>query len=209
MPVLEGYGLTETASIGAISRPATLKAGTVGQVLPGSEMKIAEDGELLMRGPSVMRGYLHLPEETAEVLEPDGWFHTGDIGVFDELGRLTLTDRKKDLYKTSNGKYVAPSPIESQFKADCPLASYMLIEANNRKFVSAIIALDSEACAVWAQAHGKPDDLAALSRDPDLIADVRADVDRLNSKLNHWEQVRKFIILDHDLTVANGELTPA
>ena len=209
MPVLEGYGLTETASIGSICRPTSLKVGTVGQPLPGTEMKLAADGEILMRGPSVMSGYLNLPDATKDVREPDGWFHTGDIGVFDEQGRLRLTDRKKDLYKTSNGKYVAPSPIESQFKADCGLVGYMMIEANNRKFVSAIISLDPEACAAWAQTKGKPTDIATLSHDPDLLAEIQDAIDVLNTHLNHWEQVRKFIVLDHELTVQGGELTPS
>lgn len=209
MPILEGYGLTETSAIATINRFDTVKAGTVGEPQPGVEIRISEDGEILVRGPQVMRGYRNRPEDSAEVLLADGWFATGDIGEFDDRGRLKITDRKKDLFKTSGGKYVAPSAIESQFKAIFGLASNIVVHANNRKFVSALITLDPDGAANWATAKGKPSDLASVANDPEMIAAVQAAIDELNTRLNHWEQVRKFVILEHDFTVDGGELTPS
>lgn len=155
-----------------------------------------------------MRGYRNRPDATAEVLV-DGWFATGDIGTFDEYGRLTITDRKKDLYKTSGGKYVAPSSIESEFKGICGLASNMVVHADNRKYVSAIITLDPDSVAMWAGARGKPADLATASKDPELVETVDAAVTELNSRLNPWENVKKYVILDRDFTIESGELTPS
>jgi len=209
MPILEGYGLTETSAATCIVRPDNIKFGTVGEPMPGTEIRIAEDGEILIKGGGVMRGYHNKPEETAEVFVGDGYFASGDIGVIDPMGRVKITDRKKDLYKTSNGKYVAPSPIESQFKAVCGIAGNMVVDANNRKFVSALITLDPDGSAKWASEHGKSEDAAALAKDPDLVAYVQSCVDQLNSKLNHWEQIQKFIILDQDFTIEDGELTPS
>ena len=209
MPVLEGYGLTETSAIVTICRPGTRRGGYVGEPQPGTEVMIADDGEILVRSPAVMRGYRNNPEATAEVLLDGGWFATGDIGEFDEYDRLKITDRKKDLFKTSGGKYVAPSAIESQFKALCGLASNMVVHANNRKFVSALITLDPESCAAWAAANGKPADLESLSKDPEVQAIVQASVDKLNEGLNHWEKIQKFVILDRDLSIESGELTPS
>ena len=209
MPVLEGYGLTETSAIVTICRPGTRRGGYVGEPQPGTEVMIADDGEILVRSPAVMRGYRNNPEATAEVLLDGGWFATGDIGEFDEYARLKITDRKKDLFKTSGGKYVAPSAIESQFKALCGLASNMVVHANNRKFVSALITLDPESCAAWAAANGKPADLESLSKDPEVQAIVQASVDKLNEGLNHWEKIQKFVILDRDLSIESGELTPS
>ncbi|MGB3674819.1 MAG: long-chain fatty acid--CoA ligase [Candidatus Nanopelagicales bacterium] len=209
MPVLEGYGLTETSAITTICRPDTRRGGYVGEPQPGTEVMIADDGEILVRSPAVMRRYRNRPDATEEVLLPDGWFATGDIGEFDEFDRLKITDRKKDLFKTSGGKYVAPSAIESQFKALCGVASNMVVHADGRKFVSAIITLDPDAAAAWATAQGKPTDLATLSEDPDMQAYIQASIDKLNEKLNHWENVQKFVILDRDLSIESGELTPS
>jgi long-chain acyl-CoA synthetase len=209
MPILEGYGLTETSAATCIVRPDNIKFGTVGEPMPGTEIRIADDGEILIKGGGVMRGYHNKPEETAEVFVGDGYFASGDIGVIDPMGRVKITDRKKDLYKTSNGKYVAPSPIESQFKAVCGIAGNMVVDANNRKFVSALITLDPDGSAKWASEHGKDEDAAALAKDPDLVAYVQSCIDQLNSKLNHWEQIQKFIVLDQDFTIEDGELTPS
>lgn len=210
MPILEGYGLTETTAASVIVRPDNIKFGTVGEPLPGTEIMIADDGEILIRGAGVMRGYHNRPEATAEVFEHgDGWFSSGDIGEIDSMGRLRITDRKKDLVKTSGGKYIAPSAIESQFKAVCGLASNMVVEANNRKFASALITLDPESAAKWAKEHGKPTDAASLSTDPDMIATIQASIDKLNKGLNHWETIKKFKILDRDFTIEDGELTPS
>ncbi len=209
MPVLEGYGLTETAAITTLCRPGSRRSGFVGEPDPGTEVRLAEDGEILVRSPAVMRGYRNRPEANAEVMLEDGWFATGDIGEFDEFDRLKITDRKKDLFKTSGGKYIAPSAIESQFKALCGVASNMVVHADNRKFVSALVTLDPESAAAWASAHGKPTDLASLSKDADMQATVREAVDQLNENLNHWEKVQKFVILDRDLSIESGELTPS
>lgn len=209
MPILEGYGLTETAAVATVGRPATLRAGTVGEPQPGAELTIADDGEVLVRGPMIMRGYRNRPEATEEVFVGDGWFATGDIGEFDDQGRLKITDRKKDLFKTSGGKYIAPSNIESQFKAICGLASNIVVHANNRKFVSAIVTLDPDAAAMWANARSKPTDLASLSKDPEMLQTIQDSITELNGRLNHWENVQKFILLPRDFTVDEGELTPS
>jgi long-chain acyl-CoA synthetase len=209
MPVLEGYGLTETTAAASITRPDNIKFGTVGEPVPGTEIKIAADGEILIKGPGVMRGYHNKPEATAEVFVGDGYFATGDIGEIDALGRVKITDRKKDLVKTSGGKYIAPSAIESQFKALCGVAGSMVVHANNRKFVSALISLDPDAAAAWAEARGKPTDIASLSKDPDMMATITTSVEELNAKLNKWETIKKFEVLDSPFTIEDGELTPS
>jgi len=209
MLIYEGYALTETSALATICRPNTRRGGYVGEPQPGTEIMIAEDGEILVRSPAVMRGYRNQPEATAEVLLDDGWFATGDIGEFDEFNRLKITDRKKDLFKTSGGKYIAPSAIESRFKAVCAVASNMVVHADNRKFVSAVISLDPDSLTAWAAATRKEGDFATLSQDDDLVALVQESVDRLNEGLNSWEQVKKFLILDRDLSIESGELTPS
>ncbi|MBP7972547.1 MAG: long-chain fatty acid--CoA ligase [Candidatus Nanopelagicales bacterium] len=209
MPILEGYGLTETSAATSIVRPDNIKFGTVGEPLPATEVKIAADGEILIKGGGVMRGYHNKPDATAEVFVGDGYFATGDIGEIDAMGRVKITDRKKDLVKTSGGKYIAPSAIESQFKAVCGIAGNMVVHANNRKFASALITLDPDAAAKWATEHGKSTDLTSLSKDPDMIAYIQSSVDQLNSGLNKWETIKKFEILDRDFTVDEGELTPS
>ena len=210
LTLIEGYALTETGGGACIGDPAHPVAGVVGPPLVGSELRIADDGEILLRGPNVMRGYHKLPAETASVLSPDGWFSTGDIGELDAQGRLRVTDRKKDLIKTSGGKYIAPQPIEAQFKALCPLASQVLVHAERRNFASALIALDAEALAQWGRARGLDvSDFARLAADPAVRAYVATCVQELNGQLNRWETIKDFRILDHDLTVEGDELTPS
>ncbi len=209
MPILEGYGLTETTAATCIVRPDNIRFGTVGEPTPGTEVRIADDGEILVKGPGVMRGYHNKPDATAEVFVEGGYFATGDIGEIDAMGRVKITDRKKDLVKTSGGKYIAPSAIESQFKAICGVAGQMVVHANNRKFASALIALDPDAVAKWAGDRGKPTDVASVSKDPEMQALIQGCVDELNSKLNKWETIKQFIILDRALTVEDGELTPS
>jgi long-chain acyl-CoA synthetase len=207
--VLEGYGLTETSAASCVGRPDNYALGKF-VPLPGTEIKIAHDGEILVRGAGVMRAYRHLEEATAEVFPGEDWFATGDIGDIDEHGRVRITDRKKDLVKTSGGKYIAPSAIESQFKAECGLAANMVVHANERKFASALITLDPDKAAAWAAAHGKAGaSLADLSKDSELRAEIQSAVDALNAKLNRWETIKKFEILDRDFTVEDGELTPS
>jgi long-chain acyl-CoA synthetase len=208
--ILEGYGLTETSAASFVNRPDSFRFGTVGPPLPGTEVRIAEDGEILVRGPGVMRGYQGLPDQTAEALDPDGWLHTGDVGDLDPDGLLRITDRKKDLIKTSGGKYVAPQPIEITFPVLCPLASQFVVHGDGRNYCTALVTLDAEALARWAQVNGVAEtDPAALAARDDVHAVVAAAVKELNATLNRWETIKDFRILDHDLTVEAGELTPS
>ncbi|MCB0918205.1 MAG: long-chain fatty acid--CoA ligase [Actinobacteria bacterium] len=211
MPVLEGYGLTETSAATTVNRPNNRMSGTVGEPLPGTEVKIADDGEILIRGGGVMRGYRNRPEANEEVFGvAEGWFATGDIGVIDDGGRIKITDRKKDLVKTSGGKYIAPGAIEASFKAVCPLAGAVVVIANDRKFASMLVALDPDAAKTFATAHGISDDsIEAMSKDPQVEASVQEAIDKLNQGLNHWETIKKFVILPRELTVEGGELTPS
>jgi len=208
--ILEGYGMTENAAGATVNHPEDYKIGTVGPALPGSEVRIGEDDEVLLRGPHVMAGYHNLPEETAATLTEDGWLRTGDKGSLDADGFLTITGRLKDLFKTSGGKYVAPSAIESKFKALCPYASQFLVFGNERNFVVALITLDADAMAGWAEENGMAG--AAYS---DVVGSPQAQemvgryVDELNTRLNRWETVKKWRVLDHDLTIESGELTPS
>ena len=210
MPVVEGYGLTETsggACVGSLEQPTP---GIVGLPLRGSELRIADDGEILLRGPHVMRGYHNRADATAEVLDADGWFATGDVGEFDPAGRLRVTDRKKDLIKTSGGKYIAPQSIEVMFKAICPLASQMIVHGDGRNFATALITLDPDALVQWSSAEGLTStDYATLVDEPAVRRYVRGCVDELNSRLNRWETIKDFRILDHDMTVESDELTPS
>jgi long-chain acyl-CoA synthetase len=189
--------------------PFDYRIGTVGPPIPGMEAIIAADGEILLRGPGVMRGYHNMTEETEEVLTADGWFHTGDIGELVD-GYVKVTDRKKDLIKTSGGKYVAPQKIETVFKAVSPYASQILVHGEGRKFVSALITLDEDTIGDWAQANGLGGkSVEELSTDPAVRAMMSGYVDELNSKLERWETIKKFVILPRDLSVDDGELTPS
>ncbi|WP_341926418.1 long-chain fatty acid--CoA ligase [Nocardioides psychrotolerans] len=210
MLVLEGYGLTETSAGACLVRLGDPVFGWVGPPITGTEIRIAGDGEVFVRGPSVMRGYHNQPEATAEVLDPDGWLATGDVGEIDAEGRLRITDRKKDLVKTSGGKYIAPQPIEGLFKALCPLGSQMLVHAEGRNYATALVTLDPDALAQWAIAHGTPaEGYADQAADPAVRAYVQECLDEVNSRLNRWETIKGFRILDHDLSVESGELTPS
>ncbi|HET9648007.1 MAG TPA: long-chain fatty acid--CoA ligase [Microlunatus sp.] len=210
MTLIEGYGLTETSGGTCVGDPDHPILGVIGPPVVGSEVRIAADGEILIRGPGVMRGYHNAPEETASVLSPDGWFATGDIGELDASGRLKITDRKKDLVKTSGGKYIAPQPIETQFKALCPLASQILVHADQRSYATALIALDPDALTQWSRAQGLAGHTyQTLITDPAVERYVHTCVDQLNQRLNRWETIKDFRILDHDLTVEGEELTPS
>ncbi|MDI2127448.1 AMP-dependent synthetase/ligase [Yinghuangia seranimata] len=210
IPILQGYGLTEASAGSTVNRLGDNHIGTVGLALPGTEIKIAEDGEVLLRGPSVMSGYHNNPEATAEVLEPDGWLHTGDIGEIDGHGSLRITDRKKDLIKTSGGKYVAPSDIEGRFKGLCPYVSNILVLGNNRNFCTALITLDADALAGWAAGNGLGD-LAypELVAAPQVRTLIEGYVEQLNTDLQRWQTIKKFEVLPRDLSVETGELTPS
>lgn len=209
VPVLEGYGLTETSAASCVNLPWDNRIGTVGPPLPGTELMIAADGEILMRGPGVMRGYHNMPEATEEVFTAEGWLHTGDIGEIVD-GYLKVTDRKKDLIKTSGGKYVAPQKVETIFKAVCPYASQILVHGDGRKFCSALITLDEDALAEWATANGLGGrSMEELAVDPAVVTLMQSYVDELNARLEHWETIKKFIVLPRDLSVEEGEITPS
>jgi long-chain acyl-CoA synthetase len=208
--VLEGYGLTETAAASFINRPNAYRLGTVGWPFPETEVKIAEDGEILLKGPGVMSEYHDLPDATAEALDPDGWLRTGDIGELDADGFLRITDRKKDMFKTSQGKYVAPSAIDAKFKGLCPYASELLVYGEAKPYCVALVALDKEAIVDWAAKHslaGKSfSEIAHDEKTRDLIAEY---IEALNLELNRWEQIKSFAIADREFSVEAGDLTPS
>jgi long-chain acyl-CoA synthetase len=207
--ILEGYGLTETSAFSFVNRPERWKFGTVGLPAPGTSVKIADDGEVLVKGPGVMTGYHNLPAETAEALTDDGWLRTGDIGELDD-GMLRITDRKKDLIKTSGGKYVAPQSIESIFQAVNPYASQIVVHGDGRNYVVALVTLDAEAIETWAKEQG----LHATSYEEIVRSDearvmVQGHIDTVNGRVNRWETIKKFEILAADLTIEDGDLTPS
>ncbi|MFI7124502.1 AMP-dependent synthetase/ligase [Nonomuraea sp. NPDC050153] len=206
LTILEGYGLTESSAGSFFNLRESVKFGTVGPPLPGTEVRIADDGEILIGGRGIMRGYHGLPEETAVALE-DGWLHTGDIGELDETGRLRITDRKKDLIKTSGGKYVAPTYLEGRIKAACPYASHVFVHGDRRNYVTALVTLDMEVVTPWAQAEGLPPDPEALREHPRMREEVGRAVDQVNADQASYATIKKFAILAEDFTVETGELT--
>jgi long-chain acyl-CoA synthetase len=207
--ILEGYGMTENAAGATVNHPDDYKMGTVGPALPGSEVKLGEGDEIMLRGPHIMDGYHNLPDETAKALT-DGWLHTGDKGSIDAEGFLTITGRIKDLFKTSGGKYIAPSAIESKFKALCPYASQFVVFGDERNFCVALITLDPDAMTGWAAENGMAGkSYAEIVASPAVQTMVSGYVDELNVKLNRWETIKKWELLDHDLSVESGELTPS
>ena len=209
LPVLEGYGLTETTPSLTVNRPERFKLGTVGLPLDCCELRIAPDGEILARGANVALGYHRRPEATAESWDREGWFHTGDIGEFDADGFLRITDRKKDLIKTSGGKYVAPQKIENLLKLQ-PHVSQAVVIGDNRKYCTALITLDQEEAGRWASAQGlrlaSPEEMAAHPRVRELI---EAEVAAVNRELASYESIKYFRILPRDLSTESGELTPS
>jgi long-chain acyl-CoA synthetase len=209
MIILEAYGMTESGGGSCLGMPNAYRAGWIGRPLDGVDLRIAEDGEILFRCAGVMDGYHNNPEATAEALSEDGWMHTGDIGDMDEDGFVRITDRKKELFKTSNGKYVAPALMEAEFKGLCPVASNLVVIGEGRPYVSALVALDEDALLAWAQRTGVDGGYARVAADPRTRTLVQGYIDELNSSLNRWEQVKRFQILPRDLTVENAELTPS
>ncbi|MFJ8665383.1 AMP-dependent synthetase/ligase [Streptomyces sp. NPDC093600] len=208
--ILEGYGLTETSAASFVNPGEAYRTGTVGKPLPGCEVRIADDGEILLRGPGVMEGYHGLPEKTAEVLESDGWFHTGDIGELSADGYLRITDRKKDLIKTSGGKYIAPAEVEGQFKAVCPFVSNILVHGADRNYCTALIALDEPTILGWAADNGlEGRSYAEVVASPQVEKLIQGYVDRLNEGLQRWQTIKKFRLLPRDLDIEHGELTPS
>jgi long-chain acyl-CoA synthetase len=208
LTVLEGYGLTETTAALTVNRPDAVKVGTVGQPLPGTEVRVAEDGELLFRGGQVFAGYWGNEAATAEALERDGWFHTGDLGEIDEEGFVRITGRKKEILVTAGGKNVAPSVLEDRVRAHA-LVSQCLVVGDGRPFIAALIAVDPEAFADWAKAHGKTGTVRQHVDDPDLRAELQRAVDDANAAVSRAESIRTFTVLPEDWTEEGGQLTPS
>ncbi|MFF1557273.1 AMP-dependent synthetase/ligase [Streptomyces sp. NPDC058279] len=208
--ILEGYGLTESSAASFVNPGEAYRTGTVGKPLPGTEVRIADDGEILLRSPGIMEGYHRLPDKTAEVLEADGWLHTGDIGELSPDGYLRITDRKKDLIKTSGGKYVAPAEVEGQFKAICPYVSSIVVHGADRNFCSALIALDGPAILTWAAEHGlEGKTYAEVAAAPETNRLIETYVQTLNEGLQRWQTIKQFRLLPRDLDVEHGDLTPS
>ncbi|MGZ4172844.1 MAG: AMP-dependent synthetase/ligase [Solirubrobacteraceae bacterium] len=204
--VLEGWGMTETTAVGTVNTLEHQKIGTVGQPLPGVEVRIAEDGEILTRGPNVFREYWRNPEATAETLV-DGWLHTGDLGHLDEEGYLSITGRKKDIIITAGGKNLAPANLENDLKASRWI-SQAVMHGDRRPYPVAIVTLDAEEVVPWAREHGLPEDLPTLAGNEKIRELIQAELDSANTKYAQVEQIKKFTILDHDLSQETGELTP-
>ncbi|MET7470551.1 long-chain fatty acid--CoA ligase [Micromonospora sp. NPDC005686] len=210
LPISEGYGLTETSAGAFVNPPDGLKIGSVGRAMGDLECRIDTDGEVLLRGKPIMRGYHNLPEETAAAFTEDGFFRTGDIGTLDADGYLRITDRKKDLVKTSGGKYVAPSHIEGMFKAVCPYTSQAVVIGQARNYCTMLVTLDPDAIKGWAA--GTPlegSDYTTIVTSPQAREMVEGHVAELNARLNRWETIKKVTILPRDLTIEDGEVTPS
>jgi long-chain acyl-CoA synthetase len=206
--VLQGYGLTETTAAATVNRPDRNKIGTVGQPLPGVGIKIAEDGEILIRGGIVFPGYWRNEAATRETFAEDGWFRTGDIGELDDEGFLSITGRKKEIIVTAGGKNVAPAVLEDRLRSHA-LISQAMVVGDGRPYVGTLLTLDADALGPWKARHGKPADatVASLRDDPDLLADVQAAVDDANQAVSRAESIRRFRILDGDFTVESGQLS--
>ena len=206
VPVLEGYGMTETATAATVSTIENHRFGTVGRALPGVELKIAEDGEILIKGPNIFHGY-HNQASTSFGAVADGWLHTGDLGSVDEDGYLSITGRKKDIIITAGGKNLTPANFENDLK-QCRWISQAVMHGDQRPYPVALITLDEEEIPIFAREHGLPEDVASLCREPAVLALIQKEIDHANTKYAQVEQVKKFCILDHDLSQATGELTP-
>ncbi|MDO4785078.1 MAG: long-chain fatty acid--CoA ligase [Propionibacteriaceae bacterium] len=204
--IVEGYGMTETSAIAFVNVPQHPRFGTVGKVTPGVNVRIADDGEVLLEGPTITRGYHNEPELTAETIV-DGWLHTGDIGFLDEEGNLTITDRKKDLQKTSGGKYVAPQKVETAITANIPYVSQAVAIADGRKYVSALVTMDRDLLLKWGAKRGLGDDYETLTKHPDLHASIARRMEKVNQHLERWETVKRFAILPEEFSVESGGVT--
>jgi long-chain acyl-CoA synthetase len=206
VPVLEGYGMTETSTIATISTIEDHRFGTVGRALPGVELKIADDGEILIKGSNIFQGYHHNADASFGAVA-DGWLHTGDLGSLDEDGYLSITGRKKDIIITAGGKNLTPANIENDLK-QCRWISQAMMHGDRRPYPVVLITLDEEEIVGYARAHGLPEEPALLAREPAIRELIGAEVDQVNARYANVEQVKKFAILEHDLSQAGGELTP-
>jgi long-chain acyl-CoA synthetase len=208
LTVLEGYGLTETTAAVTVNTPEATKIGTVGRPLPGTEVRVADDGELLFRGGQVFAGYWENEQATSEALDRDGWFHTGDVGELDDEGFVRITGRKKEILVTAGGKNVAPAVLEDRLRAH-PLVGQCMVVGDGQPFIAALVTLDPESLPSWAEAHGKPARPRDLVDDPDLRAEIEAAVEEANKAVSKAESIRKFTILPDDWTEEGGQLTPS
>ncbi len=206
VPVLEGYGMTETATISTISTIEDHRFGTVGRALPGVELRIAEDGEILIKGPNIFQGYHHNADASFGAVE-EGWLHTGDLGSLDEDGYLSITGRKKDIIITAGGKNLTPANIENDLK-QCRWISQAVMLGDRRPYPVVLITLDEEEIAAYAREHELPEEPALLAQEPAIRELIGGEVDHVNTRYAHAEQVKRFAILDRDLSQAGGELTP-
>ena len=206
VPVLEGYGMTETSTAATFSTPANHKFGTVGRALPGVEIKIADDGEILIKGKNIFHGY-HNRADTGFGGVEDGWLHTGDLGSLDEDGYLSITGRKKDIIITAGGKNLTPANIENELKQSRWI-SQAVMHGDQRPYPVILITLDEEEMPGWAREHGLPEDIASLAQAPEVHELIQGEIDKVNARYAQVEQVKKFAILDHDLSQPTGELTP-
>ncbi|OZC02291.1 AMP-dependent synthetase/ligase [Rubricoccus marinus] len=209
IPIVQGYGLTETSPVITMNTPTNNRAGAVGQPIPGVEVAIAEDGEILTRGPHVMRGYYKAQDKTDEVIDADGWFHTGDIGEFTADGFLKITDRKKALFKLSTGKYVIPQPIENTLM-ESPLIEQAVVVGNSQKFCTALLFPNIDGLKIWAKHNGVDASASeeALLKDPKVLRHYEDLVANANKGMDHWTQVQRFTLVSELMTVENELLTP-
>ena len=208
LTVLEGYGLTETTAALSANLPDATKIGTVGRPLPGTSVRVADDGELLFRGGQVFAGYWRNDEATTEAVDRDGWFHTGDVGEVDDEGFVRITGRKKEILVTAGGKNVAPAVLEDRLRAHA-LVDQCLVVGDGQPFIGALVTIDRETFPAWAEQHGKSADIDALIDDPDLVAAVQDAVDEANKAVSKAESIRKFTILPGEWTEEGGQLTPS
>jgi len=208
--ILEGYGLTETSAATTVNRPDAIRVGTVGQPFPGASVKVADDGELMLAGAQIFAGYWNNPTATAEAIEPDGWFHSGDIGEIDDQGFVKITGRKKELLVTAGGKNVAPAVLEDRLRGNW-LVSQCIVVGDGQPFIAALVTIDPESFPAWLKQTGKPADttIASVTNDPELIAEVQKAVDEANKAVSHAEAIKKFTILPVDWTEEGGQLTPS
>jgi long-chain acyl-CoA synthetase len=204
--VVEGWGMTETSTAATVASEDSFKFGTIGKPFPGCEVKIAEDGEILVHGPNVFQGYHKNPEATAETIV-DGWLHTGDIGEIDSEGFIKITGRKKDIIITAGGKNITPANLEAQIREN-RLVSQCVVVGDRRPYLVALVTLDPEEAVAYAKDHGLPEDPAALATNPEIRKVIEAHVEEINKKFARVEQVKKISILPRDLSQEDGELTP-
>ncbi|MGZ4664155.1 MAG: AMP-dependent synthetase/ligase [Frankiaceae bacterium] len=209
LTILEGYGLTETTAGATLNLPRAIRIGTVGRPIAGMSVRVDDDGELLFKGPIIYRGYWHNDEATKEALEPDGWFHTGDLGKIDEDGYVSITGRKKELLVTAGGKNVAPAVLEDRIRAH-PLISQAMVVGDAKPFIGCLVTIDPEFFPKWKEDNGKPASASVsdLADDPDLRAAVQKAIDEANKAVSHAESIRKFSILPVDFTEEGGQMTP-